>query len=47
MTQKTRKVKEVPDNETASDVEHFSKNWDAEDGLSGYGDMVEGDNEGG
>ena len=41
MARKTRKVEEEPDNETASDAEHFGGNSGAEDGLSDYGDMVE------
>jgi len=45
MTQKTRKVEEDPDNETASDAEHFGGNSGAEDGLSDYGGVVEGDGE--
>ena len=45
MTRKTRKFEEEPDNETASDAEHFGGNSGAEDGISDYGDMVEGDDE--
>ena len=45
MTRKTRKLEEEPDNETASDVENLGGNSGAEDGISDYGDMVEGDDE--
>ena len=45
MTRKTRKIEEEPDDETALDVEQLGEESGAEDGLSDYGDMVEGDDE--
>ena len=45
MTRKTRKIEEEPDDQTTLDVEQFGGSSGAEDGLSDYGDMVEGDDE--